>query len=127
VGSLARAASVSRSILAERFSKVLGTPPMSYVARWRLQLASHRLRTTDDGLAAIARDVGYDSEAAFGRAFKRHVGTSPGAWRARQWPRREAGVRGSPGLGAGYESPSAGTDARTTTTGFTRSAPSIAR
>lgn len=93
VSSLARAAAVSRSILAERFSEVLGTPPMRYVARWRLQLASHRLRTTEDGLAAIARDVGYESEAAFGRAFKRHVGSSPGAWRARQAPRQE----GEPG------------------------------
>jgi len=83
VGELARACAVSRSVLAQRFSDLLGISPMRYVTRWRLQLATQRLRATEDGLAAIAAAVGYESEAAFGRAFKREVGISPGEWRAR--------------------------------------------
>lgn len=82
VSALARRAAVSRSVLAERFSRTLGTTPMRYLARWRLQLAANRLRVTDRGLAEIAAECGYGSEAAFSRAFRRETGTSPGAWRA---------------------------------------------
>src|SRR5512142_178292 len=81
VTTLARRAAVSRSILCERFARALGTTPIRYLARWRLQLAAHRLRTTDDTLAEIATAYGYGSEAAFGRAFRRGAGESPGAWR----------------------------------------------
>ena len=81
VEDLAREAATSRSVLAERFTALLGRPPMDYVVCWRIQLASDRLRNGRDAIAAIAADVGYESEAAFGRAFKRVTGISPGRWR----------------------------------------------
>jgi AraC family transcriptional regulator, alkane utilization regulator len=81
VERLAHAAGVSRSILAERFTEMVGEPPMQYLALWRMQLASRLLR--DGGrVAEVAAAVGYDSEAAFSRAFKKLVGRSPAAWRA---------------------------------------------
>jgi AraC-like DNA-binding protein len=80
VDSLARDAGASRSVLAERFTALVGQPPMQYLTRWRMQLASRRLR---DGatIAEAASGIGYDSEAAFSRTFKKVVGQSPGAWR----------------------------------------------
>jgi AraC-like DNA-binding protein len=78
---LAREAGTSRTVLAERFNALLGRPPIDYVLSWRIQLAADRLRNTRDPLAAIAADVGYESEAAFNRAFKRVTGISPGRWR----------------------------------------------
>jgi transcriptional regulator GlxA family with amidase domain len=57
---------------------------MRYLTQWRLQLAADMLRTTSLGVAALAARVGYDSEAAFSRAFKRHLGSSPAAWRDRR-------------------------------------------
>ncbi len=81
VTELGRRVGLSRSVLAERFRHFLGEPPMHYLIRWRLQLAAQLLRDTDDGIAAIAARVGYDSEAAFSRAFKRQAGESPAAWR----------------------------------------------
>ncbi len=78
---LARAIGMSRSSLAERFTAYVGIPPMQYLTRWRLQLAA---RLLEDGRATVsqaAATVGYQSEAAFTRAFKRYVGESPGAWR----------------------------------------------
>ncbi len=73
---------LSRSALAARFVQFVGQPPMQYLARWRMQLAANRLRSTSDTLIAIANAVGYDSEAAFSRAFKKAVGAPPGEWRA---------------------------------------------
>lgn len=87
---LARQAGMSRSAFAERFTALLGEPPMRYLAGWRLEQAYTALTTTTDSVAAISRQVGYGSEAAFGRAFKRHHGTSPGAVR-RSGPARSAG------------------------------------
>lgn len=81
VDDLAREAGLSRSALADRFSRLIGEPPMHYLARWRLQVAAQRLRTSRDPLARIAFDVGYESEAAFSRAFKRRFGTPPATWR----------------------------------------------
>lgn len=80
VDALARHAGASRSVLAERFTTLVGQPPMHYVTMWRMQLASRALK---DGaaVAEVAAAVGYDSEAAFSRAFKKAVGTSPGGWR----------------------------------------------
>jgi AraC-like DNA-binding protein len=77
---LARRVGASRSIFAERFTAFVGEPPMRYLALWRMQLAARLLA---DGLsvAAAAEAVGYESEAAFNRAFKKRVGLSPGAWR----------------------------------------------
>jgi AraC-like DNA-binding protein len=72
---------MSRSAFAERFTGLLGIPPMQYLAQWRLQLAAQELRNTDRPLVAIAEDVGYESEAAFNRAFKREFGAPPATWR----------------------------------------------
>jgi AraC-like DNA-binding protein len=83
VEELARQVGLSRSALGERFVALLGEPPMRYLARWRMQLAALRLRESDDPVARIAADVGYDSEAAFNRAFKRELGVPPARWRRR--------------------------------------------
>jgi AraC family transcriptional regulator, alkane utilization regulator len=79
--TLAREAGSSRTVLAERFNALLGQPPIDYVTSWRIQLAAERLRGTDASIRKIAADVGYESEAAFNRAFKRVTGTTPGRWR----------------------------------------------
>jgi AraC-like DNA-binding protein len=79
--SLAREAGSSRTVLAERFNALLGRPPIDYVTSWRIQLAAENLRGTDASIRKVAADVGYESEAAFNRAFKRVTGTTPGRWR----------------------------------------------
>jgi AraC-like DNA-binding protein len=81
--SLAREVGVSRSTLAERFTHMVGHPPMQYVARWRMQLATRLLAERNAKVSAIAAEVGYASEAAFSRAFRKIVGASPSAWRRR--------------------------------------------
>jgi AraC-like DNA-binding protein len=81
VEELAGAVGLSRSALAERFTGLIGQPPMQYLTRWRLQLAANLLRSGNRSVASVAADVGYDSEAAFSRAFKRELGTTPAAWR----------------------------------------------
>lgn len=78
---LARQVGLSRSAFAERFTMLIGMPPMRYLAHWRLQLAAVRLRESPRSTAQIAYDVGYESEAAFSRAFKKAFGVTPGAWR----------------------------------------------
>ena len=78
---LAREAGASRTVLAERFNTVLGKPPIEYLTSWRIQLAADRLRNGKDPIARIAVDSGYESEAAFNRAFKRVTGLTPGRWR----------------------------------------------
>lgn len=83
LAGLAREVGVSRTVLAERFTDCLGLPPMSYLANWRMQLAAGRLSSGGDTLARIAHAVGYESEAAFSRAFKRSTGLAPSAWRKR--------------------------------------------
>ena len=79
--SLAKCAALSRSALAERFAHFVGKPPMQYLTGWRMQLAANYLRSGTDTIIAIANRVGYESEAAFSRAFKKALGVSPGAWR----------------------------------------------
>jgi AraC-like DNA-binding protein len=81
--ALAREVGLSRSALAERFAHLVGHPPMQYLARWRMQLAARRLADGDAKVAAVALDVGYDSEAAFSRAFKKATGLPPAGWRRR--------------------------------------------
>lgn len=81
VGSLASRVGMSRSAFAERFARTLGMPPLEYVTRWRMQKAAGMLRDGSATLAEVAGRVGYDSEAAFSKAFKRSLGTTPGAYR----------------------------------------------
>lgn len=81
VRELAQLSGLSRSALTERFRRFLGQAPMGYLNAWRLQVAAQRLQSSDDSLAAIAEGVGYGSEEAFSRAFKRHVGVPPATWR----------------------------------------------
>jgi AraC-like DNA-binding protein len=82
VADLAKGAAVSRSLLDERFRQVLGRSPIRYLTEWRMHLAEELLATTETGVGAVARRVGYDSEVAFSRAFKRTHGRSPSSWRA---------------------------------------------
>ncbi|MGH3433604.1 MAG: AraC family transcriptional regulator [Thermocrispum sp.] len=84
VASLAREAAMSRSAFAARFTELVGEPAMRYVTRCRMDLARSRLAGGDSTVAAVAADLGYQSEASFSRAFTRIVGTSPGAVRRRQ-------------------------------------------
>jgi AraC-like DNA-binding protein len=72
---------LSRSALHERFLQFIGIPPMQYLTRWRMQVASRLLTEGNATLAAVALDVGYESDAAFSRAFKRAVGVPPAVWR----------------------------------------------
>jgi AraC-like DNA-binding protein len=81
VAGLAKEAGVSRSVFAERFSQLLGEAPLAYVARWRIQLGARLLETTADSVLEIAQKVGYESEAAFNRAFKREFELPPARYR----------------------------------------------
>lgn len=81
VQSLAARVAMSRSAFASRFARLVGEPPLAYVTRWRMQKAAGLLRQSSATLAAIAAQVGYDSEAAFSKAFKRALGSAPGAYR----------------------------------------------
>lgn len=80
VDRLARLVGLSRSVFAERFTEMVGEPPMQYLALWRMQLAS-RMLTEGGRVAEVAASVGYESEAAFSRAFKKLVGQAPATWR----------------------------------------------
>lgn len=83
IAELSTRAGASRSVIGERFVHLLGTSPLAYLARWRLQLAARLLETTRRTITQIADDVGYESDAAFSRAFKRAFGTSPAGHRRR--------------------------------------------
>ena len=88
VAEIAAEAAVSRSVLDERFRDRLGRSPIRYLAEWRMHLAEELLATTDATVFSISRRVGYDSEEAFSRAFKRARRVAPSQWRAE---RRSAG------------------------------------
>ncbi|BBY83961.1 AraC family transcriptional regulator [Mycolicibacterium pulveris] len=79
--TLGREVALSRSALAERFNRLIGIPPMQYLTQWRMQIAAHELRQGNRSMLRLAKRVGYDSEAAFSRAFKRETGLPPAAWR----------------------------------------------
>jgi len=81
LAELAQAVAGSRSRLAERFTDLLGYPPMQYLTQWRMQVAANLLNRSGAKIAAIAAEVGYESEAAFSRAFKKATGRAPGSWR----------------------------------------------
>lgn len=80
---LAKDVGLSRSVLAERFADLVGMPPMQYLAKWRMQIASGLLTGGNTNIAKVAAETGYGSEAAFSRAFKKLVGVPPSAWRHR--------------------------------------------
>ena len=81
LAELARETGLSRTVLSERFRHVLGEPPMTYLTRWRLRLGARALTTTSHSVTEIALDTGYESEAAFNRAFKREYGQPPARYR----------------------------------------------
>ena len=81
VDDLGREVGLSRSALADRFIRLIGAPPMHYLANWRMQVAAQKLRETSASLAQVAAAVGYDAEAAFSRAFKKAFGAAPATWR----------------------------------------------
>ena len=83
VAELASRAGASRSVIGERFVHLLGTSPLAYLTRWRLHLSARLLETTRRTVTQVADDVGYESDAAFSRAFKREFGTSPARYRRR--------------------------------------------
>ncbi|MGE5153370.1 MAG: AraC family transcriptional regulator [Bdellovibrio bacteriovorus] len=87
IDELGREVGLSRSALHERFMQLLAQTPMQYLANWRIQVASRLLRDSSGNVASIALDVGYESEAAFSRAFKRLVGLPPATWRRTASPR----------------------------------------
>jgi AraC-like DNA-binding protein len=89
LSDLARQAGLSRSVLAERFRYFLGDSPMAYLTRFRLQLGARALTGTNQSVARIAADVGYESEAAFNRAFKREYGRPPARYRKDRAEARE--------------------------------------
>lgn len=78
---MAERLAMSRSAFAARFKAVVGEPPLSYLTRWRLQKAARRMLQEDATLGAIARAVGYETESAFGKAFRRQFGVTPGEYR----------------------------------------------
>jgi AraC-like DNA-binding protein len=81
IADLADKVGISRTALVERFTRYLSEPPMTYLTRWRLQLAARSLENTPRGVSEVAGEVGYESEAAFNRAFKREFGEPPGRYR----------------------------------------------
>ena len=78
---LGREAGLSRSALADRFTRLIGMAPMHYLTQWRLQVAAQKLKDRSLSLAQVAALVGYESEAAFSRAFKKTYASAPGTWR----------------------------------------------
>jgi AraC family transcriptional regulator, alkane utilization regulator len=92
VDRLARQVGVSRTVLAERFKHFLDMPPMHYLTNWRLQLAAQQLKSSSTPLKGIIETAGYESEAAFSRAFKRQFGSAPAEWRRKQRRVPESGL-----------------------------------
>jgi AraC-like DNA-binding protein len=86
IEELARRVGQSRSVLAERFSGMVGTPPLHYLAKWRMQIATELLGGGSANVAQVAAASGYESEAAFSRAFKKIIGMPPSVWRRRSRP-----------------------------------------
>jgi AraC-like DNA-binding protein len=98
---LSRAAGLSRTTFADRFAGYVGMPPMQYLARWRMQLAARQLEAPGINIAQVAANVGYESEAAFNRAFKKLMGFPPGAWRKRGAVQAVLGPAAANGMAVG--------------------------
>ncbi|WP_081866346.1 AraC family transcriptional regulator [Blastococcus sp. URHD0036] len=125
VADLAAVSVVSPSVLDARFRDVLGLPPIRYLSAWRMHLAREFLEATDLGVATVAHRVGYASEEAFSRAFSRHHGTAPAAWRRRSAGRAGARPAGlPPGGGDGGSPVVPASSARSGTDGPVTSRPS---
>ncbi len=92
---LAERVGMSRSVFALRFREIVGATPMEYLARWRMLLAADRLKNSTDGLSAIAQSLGYESESAFGKAFRRIMGCSPRQYARTTKPRAIAVKHGA--------------------------------
>lgn len=95
--ALAQEAAVSRSALTERFARILGQSPMAYLADWRLELGAEALRSTSRSVLQVASEVGYESEAAFNRAFKRRFGRPPAQYRRAFREQRRLAAANRPG------------------------------
>jgi transcriptional regulator GlxA family with amidase domain len=95
IEEVARGVGLSRTRLAERFRYFLGESPMAYLAQWRLKLGAEMLQSSDESIAEIAAAVGYGSEAAFNRAFKREFDSPPAQFRRE----RNAHAPGAPPTG----------------------------
>ncbi len=93
IAALANEVGISRSVLAERFRRYLSETPMAYLTRWRLQLGAQMLTSTSSGVAQIAGEVGYESEASFNRAFKREFSLPPARFRSQSKSARSRAVR----------------------------------
>ena len=93
LGELAERSGMSRAVLAQRFAQLVGCPPMHYLTLWRMQVAARLIADGAMKIAAVADAVGYGSEAAFSRAFKRATGTTPAAWREQHATRAAIGER----------------------------------
>jgi len=93
IATLAHEVGISRAVLAERFRQYLGEPPLAYLTRWRLQLGAQMLSSTSQSVAQIASKVGYDSEPAFNRAFKRAFGNPPARYRNETRPKPNGSKR----------------------------------
>jgi len=105
IANLAQQVGVSRSALAEKFRHYLGEPPMTYLSRWRLQLSARMLTSTSYSVARIAGEVGYESEPAFNRAFKREYGAPPARFRTHTRLAQKAVGAGSGRINANAASP----------------------
>ena len=81
VAGLAASVHMSRSVFSDRFTALVGAPPLLYLTRWRMHLAARWLREDRTSLGDVASRLGYESEPSFSRAFKRHIGVAPGAVR----------------------------------------------
>jgi AraC-like DNA-binding protein len=92
---LAERVGMSRSVFALRFRETVGATPMEYLTRWRMLLAADRLKNSSDGLSAIAQSLGYESESAFGKAFRRVMGRSPRQYTRTQAPHDLGGKHGA--------------------------------
>jgi AraC-like DNA-binding protein len=92
VAALAASVNMSRSVFSDRFTALVGAPPLLYLTRWRMHLAARWLREDRTSLGEVATRLGYESEPSFSRAFKRHIGVPPGAVRRGRAPMRAHAV-----------------------------------